>query len=396
MRATPRTRYVPTIVVLSILVAVIGCGRRVAEQGPASPAVAASPAPSEAASAAAPTEKHLVICGTAEAPHFGSDTVYRLRDAGFSRALVADTNRYAGLTPDLFVVIADALETADAAPGAVAKAKEAGIECYAKPATAKPAPGDAPTVFLGVGQFMWGCLEPGVGFRPYPVCREKFEDGAAVLRAAQGTQVCTWANDPNCRSEIEKGLERVRATGVRKVVSEEPCGDYASFENADATGMAATPAMKRIDLDDKALAPVRKTLESKYGAKFPSLRLRNGIDIDLDGDGQTERVLDLIAGYRATENIDEQIAGDILQHVAIWKDGKPVAELFTQFAPAKVAREEYYVGHIYGSLTTLADLDGDRLVEMIVVSGYHEGEGIEVYVYRKGRLTRLVSEGCGA
>lgn len=392
MRAARRLRIITAVVVLTFALVAVGCGKKSANSGEAVPSVAASPAPS----ASPPAQKHLVICGTAGPPHFGSDTVYRLRDAGFGRAVVIDTNRFAGLTPDLFVVIADALETAEAASSAVAKAKEAGVECYAKPATAKAATGDAPTVFLGAGQFLWGCLVPGSGFAPYPDCRERFADGAQLVRPARSTQVCTWTNDPNCRSEIERGLDRVRVSGVDKTLSEAPCGDYVSFEKDDAAGTVTTPPMTRIDLDKTALASVRRTLESKYGAKFPALRLRNGIDIDLDGDGQTERVLDLIAGYRATENIDEQIAGDILQHVAIWKDGRPVAELFTQFAPAKAARDEYYVGHIYGSLTALADLDGDRLVEMIVVSGYHEGEGIEVYVYRKGRLTRLVSEGCGA
>lgn len=391
MRTARRTRVIAAFVLLSALVAV-GCGKKTTEKREASPAVAASPAPSAEAQA----QKYLVICGTAEAPHFGSDTVYRLRDGGFARAHVADTNRYAGLTPDLFVVIADALDTTEAASAAVARAKELGVECYAKTATAKAKSATEPVVFIGSGSMMWGCLDLGSGYRPYPECRDRFADGAVVARPVAGAQTCTWVNDTNCRSEVEKGLERVRASGVHKTVSEEPCGDYASFEKADAAGSASPPAMTRIALDDKALAPVRGTLESKYGAKFPGLRLRNGIDIDLDGDGQAERILDLIAGYRGTDNIDEQIVGDILQHVAIWKDGKPVAELFTQFAPAKVAREEYYVGHIYGSLTALADLDGDRLVEMIVVSGYHEGEGIEVYVYRKGRLTRLVSEGCGA
>ncbi len=389
-RGARRWRIIAAVMLTSALVAV-GCGKKAAENREAMPPVAASPAPS----ASSPTEKHLVICGTAEAPNFGSDTVSRLRDAGFLRARIGDTNLYAGLTPDLFVVIADALDTAEAASSAVAKAKGAGVVCYAKPATAKAVP-DAPTLFLGTDRMMWGCLVPGSGFAPYPDCRDRFADGAQLVRPAHGTQVCTWVNDPNCRSEVEKGLDRVRVSGVDKPMSEEPCGDYASFEKDDAMGTVATQPMTRLVLDEKALAPIRKTLESRYGAKFPSLRLRNGIDIDLDGDGQTERVLDLIAGYRATDNIDEQIAGDILQHVAIWKDGRPVAELFTQFAPAKAARGEYYIGHIYGSLTALADLDGDRLVEMIVVSGYHEGEGIEVYVYREGRLTRLLSEGCGA
>lgn len=278
-----------------------------------------------------------------------------------------------------------------------AACKKVGPEPSANVAAPTPAPAGPALVFYGNESEMWGCVERGAGFLPYDQCRSRFEPGAELIRPLRLPGDCDMLWNPDCTRDLEKAHERVKVSAVKKEISEDPCGDIATYESSAIVPVAGPRPRMMHHQKEVPFAAARETLEKKLGEPLPRLMIRNAVEIDLDGDGSKEIVLDLTAGFDPRPADTPEVNGAVLHSVGVWDgNGANYTPLFEHFAKAEIAKEDYYASHIYGLLSGFADADGNGVVEIIIENGYHEGVGMDVVTYVKGAVTQAISYGCGA
>lgn len=129
-----------------------------------------------------------------------------------------------------------------------------------------------------------------------------------------------------------------------------------------------------------------------HGIPKPSVRLRQVIRTDLDGNGSDEV---LIAAARYSSDPPDSAA----------ESGDYAVVLLRQIVDGAVTtsalHEEYYKGARDDAapaayeIAAIADLNGDGVMEVVVRGRYYEGEWADMFSYEGARFTKRLTCGCG-
>lgn len=143
--------------------------------------------------------------------------------------------------------------------------------------------------------------------------------------------------------------------------------------------------------DDPAYLALAKTLLKNEGLADPKTTVKQVIRADLDSNGSDEI---LIAADNTAEDRFEQVkAGD--NAILIFK---PTAAASGQVVEKDIRMQDESEPSIYRWLFrihTIADLDGDGAMEVVVRSWYYEGESWSVYKLDGNELKPVASNGWG-
>jgi hypothetical protein len=130
------------------------------------------------------------------------------------------------------------------------------------------------------------------------------------------------------------------------------------------------------------------------GIESPETSIKQIISVDLEGDGTDEM---LIAADNTIDDQFEQVKkGD--NAVLVFRkvvDGEVIDQIVEQ--DIKLEDDEYPSFYrVLFRIETIADLDGDSVMEVIVRSWYYEGKGWSIYKLIDNRLELVASNGLGA
>jgi len=138
---------------------------------------------------------------------------------------------------------------------------------------------------------------------------------------------------------------------------------------------------------------VKSYLED-YGVESPETTIKQIISVDLEGD-KTEEML--IAADNTIEDQFEQVKkGD--NAVLLFRkvvDGEVIDQIVEEDIKLKEEEHSSFYRTLF-RVETIADLDGDSVMEIIVRSWYYEGEGWSIYKLIDSRLELVASNGLGA
>lgn len=136
------------------------------------------------------------------------------------------------------------------------------------------------------------------------------------------------------------------------------------------------------------------TILAAEGLDVPDISLKQVIRVDLDGDG-TEEVL-ISANNTVNGQFEQVKKGDYAICIFRKLMGDKVED---QVVEKDIRLEEEQETTLYRnlfSIESVADLDGDGIMEVVLRSWYYEGEGWAVYKLKDGRLEQVASNGVGA
>ena len=125
------------------------------------------------------------------------------------------------------------------------------------------------------------------------------------------------------------------------------------------------------------------------------LKLKQAVRVDLEGDGQAE-VLIVASRYFPYTQKDGKKAFDEYSVVLMRKivNGKPT----TSFVAGEIYPKNTgdYDGNIFG-ISSIADLNGDGKMEIVIHSEYYEGNSTDVFemIGNKAAKIKTLSAGCG-
>jgi hypothetical protein len=130
------------------------------------------------------------------------------------------------------------------------------------------------------------------------------------------------------------------------------------------------------------------------GIESPETSIKQIVSVDLEGDGTEEM---LIAADNTIDDQFEQVKkGD--NAVLVFRkvvDGEVIDQIVEQ--DIRLEDDEYpSLYRVLLRVETIADLDGDSVMEVIVRSWYYEGEGWSIYKLIDNRLELVSSNGLGA
>ena len=137
---------------------------------------------------------------------------------------------------------------------------------------------------------------------------------------------------------------------------------------------------------------VTSTLAAE-GLDAPDISLKQVIRVDLDGDG-TEEVL-ITADNTVNGQFEQVKKGDYAICIFRKLVGDTVED---QVVEKDIRLEDEQETTLYRNLfsvESVADLDGDGIMEVVLRSWYYEGEGWAVYKLIDGRLQQVASNGVG-
>lgn len=228
-----------------------------------------------------------------------------------------------------------------------------------------------------------------------------------------GVENGRWVNDKQVVATLKgqdeyvlvgwKGVEEGGVTLGTKPVAEVPCEAFyhVDLELKKDLGVAIGSAAKwkfvprvpvEISLTDPAyIKVVADVLRTKGNAK-PVVRIKQAYRVDLDGDGTDEVVL-AATYHRAGELSPRAAVGDysflLLRKIV---DGKAqnivLAGEFIKKAVKFGAVNEY-------GISSIADLNGDGNMEIVMKSQYYEGNASAVFEVTGAKATEVLSTGCG-
>lgn len=212
-----------------------------------------------------------------------------------------------------------------------------------------------------------------------------------------------------------KGKERYSIYGTRGRVGEmtaevkaptpdEPCDDFYSFkselQNVGGVAVGASPGWKMTPRPAKTIDPnnavylkaASDALKSK-GIVNRRPKIRQALRVDLDGDGR-EEVLLMATSYekgiqpRAVRGdysfiLLRKIVGGKVRNIIV--SGDFITKNIEFGAPGKF------------EITSIADLNGDGKMEIVVYGAYYEGNWVEVYELSGDKLTNVkaLNAACG-
>jgi hypothetical protein len=228
-----------------------------------------------------------------------------------------------------------------------------------------------------------------------------------------GVQNGKWVKDkqvaPTLKGQDEyllvswKGVEEGGVTRGGKPEAEIPCEEFyhVDLESKMKEGVALGSSAKwnpvpRVPVeispsDATYMKIVGDVLRSKGIAK-PNVKIKQGYRIDLDGDGTEEVVL--AATYFKSGNVSPSAAVGDYSFLLFRKivNGKAqnniLAGEFIKKAVKFGAPNEY-------GISSIADLNGDGSMEIIIRSQYYEGVASSVYEIKGLKATEVLSTGCG-
>lgn len=181
-----------------------------------------------------------------------------------------------------------------------------------------------------------------------------------------------------------------------------PCEEFhaISTENELLLGIAVGTnanwkvlprAVKQMSLTDKTYLGIVGGILKLKGLPNAKPRIEQAVRVDLDGDG-TEEVLISATSYSGTPQPSAS-AGDysfiLLRKIV---GGK---------AQNIMISEEYIKKNIeFGAptkfeISSVADLNGDGKMEIIIYDAYYEGSGAIVYEMKNNKPTKVLETGCG-
>jgi hypothetical protein len=139
-------------------------------------------------------------------------------------------------------------------------------------------------------------------------------------------------------------------------------------------------------------AAVREILEA-HGLRAPKVQITQVLRVDLDGDGVDEVLISASRPASVEDLAPSAAAGDyslvLLRRVV---GGRVVTvALHEQY---HVKEGEFDAPDIY-TVAAIADLDGDGGMEIVTTGSYYEGEVTDVFSLREGKLTNVLTCGCG-
>jgi hypothetical protein len=130
------------------------------------------------------------------------------------------------------------------------------------------------------------------------------------------------------------------------------------------------------------------------GIEKPDTTVKQSIRVDLEGDGTDEILIN--ADNKIEGSFDEVKKGD--NAVLIFRkfvDGKAIDQILEQYIITEEPEYPSPYRLLYG-VETIADLDGDGIMEIIVENSYYEGFGWSIYKLIDNRLELVASNGIGA
>lgn len=331
--------------------------------------------------AAEPAAGWMVICGTFADNQAGWKLRAKAETVLGGPLSVAATDEYENLTPGLQVLSAGLFASQDQAKATQKKMAAGGVQCYAKK-TARRAVSSDDLVFVGDRHLMWFCFRRGGANLEYGVCKNGFGKGRTLLR-------------PKHFGADAVGFGVVRVAHTKDGDDQSPCGDIAAYSGSEKSSQQVGGAV-----DAKAKSALEKQLtaflKKRTQLGFPDMKLTRVVAADITGDGVKDVVFAAKAGI-ATERM--QVVGNVLSMVG-FVDGKKgagsVTPIFLHHAAKKKAEQDYYAASIYGRLAGLADVNGDGRTDVLVETGYYEGNGMEAFTIRQGKVKKLAANGCGA
>lgn len=188
-----------------------------------------------------------------------------------------------------------------------------------------------------------------------------------------------------------------------KPKAEEPCEDYyqSDLEPKPGTGVALgigatwNPVPRvpvAIRLTDSTYVTLVKSIVRARGIASPKVDIKQIYTVDLDGDG-TQEVL-LAATYRKSDGLSPNAVAGEYSFVLVRKlvGGKVrnmmIAGEFHRRAVKFGAISEF-------NIASIADLNGDGKMELIMGSAYYEGGGTTVYEIQGAVAKEVLGTGCG-
>ncbi len=153
--------------------------------------------------------------------------------------------------------------------------------------------------------------------------------------------------------------------------------------------MPRTP--KEITASDATYKKVVADFLKTKGIAKPNVVIKQAYRIDLEGDGQEEVVL--AATYYKNGLSAQPAVGDYSFVLVRKVSGKSAQNMLLtgDFVNKKVdfgAPNEHQI-------STIADLNGDGKMEIVVYGAYYEGEWTEMYEMKGSKPTKVLEIGCG-
>jgi hypothetical protein len=227
-----------------------------------------------------------------------------------------------------------------------------------------------------------------------------------------GTKDGKWMSGEQMRTLVKGGeqyriysLTKYLGQGVGGKVSVEPPGEtnfteVSGMPKDPITGIAISGSWNALPRTPKVQSTsqkayqdaVRSVLNSK-GLAGAKVNITQVIRVDLEGDGQEEVLVSATTPrprYPEPNSQKNDYSVVLLRKLVSGKVKTFVVE--GDFYPKFV---EFNAPNVY-DVAAVLDFDGDGIMEIALSWGYYEGEGVDVFSYRGGKLTRVLTGGSGA
>lgn len=221
-----------------------------------------------------------------------------------------------------------------------------------------------------------------------------------------------WVLASESAASIQKGtsfsLAGLAATNRNSELSgtvfepEVPCEDFyrmefnANVDSGVAIGSSAnwnfqprTP--QKLENDSKVYNQIVKKFLAGKGLTNSKIQITQAYRIDLDGDGTEEVVI--AATHYKQDSSASAAAGDYSFVIVRKISGKKVVEIL-------VDGDFHKRGVQFGApnayeISTIADLNGDGVMEIVVYGEYYEGAFSNIYEVKGNSATSVLGSGCG-
>jgi hypothetical protein len=223
------------------------------------------------------------------------------------------------------------------------------------------------------------------------------------------TTAAKLADEQNYTLYLPNG--KTEALNLKKpTAAQDICEDFYSFENIDpenrfekggiglGEGFRWNPyrrVSKPIDLNNAEYKKIVNDFLRTKRIRQPVSKLEQAFRIDLDGDGREEVILTAsrIIPYNSQRVIKSYDAFSIILIRRI-VNGKPQTTMLEGEFQPKLTVD--YDGYRH-SVSSIADLNGDGRMEIVLYSAYYEGSNVSVVemVGNKFEPVQNLSAGCG-
>ena len=165
---------------------------------------------------------------------------------------------------------------------------------------------------------------------------------------------------------------------------------------SDPTWKLLPRPVERLDGNGAVYQTIVADYLKRNGIKNSPIKIYNIVRTDLDGDGRLEVIIEASYFQGSGRYIGGVSPGDYsVVFVRRVVAGKPVIqEVDVAFYPT-VKDDAIQFGHD-AYLAAVADVNGDRSMEIVVDDVVYEGVGSRVYQWQKTKFVPVADEGCGA